>query len=111
MPWHSRTGSSNCKSCCWNATANNSQKTGQKQRRQRQCGTIRKWTSATASVQRTETSPGCRFTTASDSKGDIMISEEEETLAWRLRHYREQASITQAEAAKVLGLDATAITK
>src|SRR5258708_38088823 len=41
-----------------------------------------------------------------------MISEEEEeTLAWRLRSYREQASITQAEAAKVLGLDATAITK
>ena len=40
-----------------------------------------------------------------------MISEEEETLAWRLRQYRERAGMKQSEAAKVLGLDSTAITK
>lgn len=40
-----------------------------------------------------------------------MISEEEEALAWRLRQYREWAGMKQSEAAKVLGLDATAITK
>lgn len=39
------------------------------------------------------------------------MSEEEEALAWRLRQYREQVAMTQGEAAKVLGLDATAITK
>ncbi len=40
-----------------------------------------------------------------------MISEEEAMLSWRLRQYREQAGFTQEKAAKVLGLDATAISK
>src|SRR6266704_1038558 len=40
-----------------------------------------------------------------------MMSEEGAVLAWRLRQYREQAGMTQEKAAKVLGLDATAISK
>lgn len=40
-----------------------------------------------------------------------MISEEEETLAWKLRKAREKAGLTQEKSAKVLGLDSTAITK
>jgi transcriptional regulator with XRE-family HTH domain len=40
-----------------------------------------------------------------------MPEDRREMLAWRLRKYREQAGITQEEAAKALGLDTTAITK
>jgi transcriptional regulator with XRE-family HTH domain len=46
-----------------------------------------------------------------ESMGNMILSEEEETLAWRLQQYRKQANLTQAQAGTVLGLDSTAITK